>query len=218
MNLIEKKLFKLTKIQIQKIYQILKINKYDKNNSKKNLITNLLKPLKMKYRIGIETGAGSQNTVRNIFLKKYPQCKTMEVVEIELPSHGVIVKRTVRVNEEDVTMQIRLENNKLGQFDVLETSDFVVTALYNGTQDQQRTGVNTGTGNFSAFIHDVLADGSLYVRRPTLYWYKTFAVVGQWGDIIKVQSKKQAKRPVSQAPVSQAPVQKSIINRSITPI
>ena len=50
MNLIEKKLFKLTKIQIQKIYQILKINKYDKNNSKKNLITNLLKPLKMKIQ------------------------------------------------------------------------------------------------------------------------------------------------------------------------
>ena len=35
MNLVEKKLLKLTKIQIQKIYQILKINKYDKNNSKK---------------------------------------------------------------------------------------------------------------------------------------------------------------------------------------
>ena len=61
MNLIEKKLFKLTKIQIQKIYQILKINKYDKNNSKKNLITNLLKPLKMKYRM--KRPAGSQATV-----------------------------------------------------------------------------------------------------------------------------------------------------------
>lgn len=51
MNLVEKKLLKLTKIQIQKIYQILKINKYDKNNSKKKLINNLLKPLKMKYRM-----------------------------------------------------------------------------------------------------------------------------------------------------------------------
>ena len=50
MNLIEKKLSKLTKIQIQKIYQILKI-KYDKNNSKKKLIINVLKPLKMKYRM-----------------------------------------------------------------------------------------------------------------------------------------------------------------------
>ena len=50
MNSIEKKLLKLTKIQIQKIYQILKI-KYDKNNSKKRLINNLLKPLKMKYRM-----------------------------------------------------------------------------------------------------------------------------------------------------------------------
>lgn len=67
MNLIEKKLLKLTKIQIQKIYQILKINKYDKNNSKKKLINNLLKPLKMKYRIvkkrGREIGAGSQAPV-----------------------------------------------------------------------------------------------------------------------------------------------------------
>lgn len=56
MNLIEKKLLKLTKIQIQKIYEILKINKYDKNNSKKKLINNLLKPLKMKYRIGKKRG------------------------------------------------------------------------------------------------------------------------------------------------------------------
>ena len=73
MNLIEKKLFKLTKIQIQKIYQILKINKYDKNNSKKNLITNLLKPLKMKYRIESGSPEEKRYKIALKFLEKARQ-------------------------------------------------------------------------------------------------------------------------------------------------
>ena len=140
---------------------------------------------------------GMGPSLRDIFLQQYPQCKdnNMEVKEVGrqgMTSRTIAVTRTVSVSNEDVKMELNLRINRWGdekEFEFLNLTDFIVVRLFNGTREQQMSGINNGTGNFTKFIHDVVADGSLYVYGATSYWRNKFLVVNEYGGIIKVKKK-----------------------------
>ena len=134
--------------------------------------------------------------LRGIFLQQFPQCKDMEVTQRN--DRGISVAREVSINGEEVKMVMVFTSNMWGrkkQFKFLQENDFYVDGLYNGTSEQQVKELNKGTGNFTKFICDVIADGSLYVRSPTLYWEKTFDIVNRWRNVIEVKKRLSHKKP-----------------------
>ena len=133
-------------------------------------------------------------TLRDIFLRKYPQCKNMKVEEVN--DRAITVTREVS----GVTMKLTFYINRWGntkEYKCLGRTDFFVAGVYNGTEEQQRSGINKGTGNFTRFVRDIIGNGSLYVRSATPYWEKTFAVVREWENdgIIEVKNQQPMRTP-----------------------
>lgn len=136
----------------------------------------------------------------DMFLTQYPHCRSMEVKKASYDT--ISVTRTVEVEGENVDMKLifmsnmtRSGNSYTTLYDFLKETDFFVSGLYNGTQDQQINGINRGTGNFTKFIREVVGNGSLYVREATDYWGKRFDIIKNWnnGMIIKVKNKPYKK-------------------------
>ena len=160
------------------------------------MISKLLRPLRMKYKMKKsdtlirDRVLDVQTDLRYTFLQQFPQCKDMEVTQIN--DRIIFVAREVSINGEKVKMVMEFKSNMWGgmkQYKFLQENDFYVNALLNGTYEQQVKKLNIGTGNFTKFICDVIADGSLYVRSPTLYWEKTFDIVNRWENMIEVKKK-----------------------------
>ena len=133
-------------------------------------------------------------TSLSIFLEQFPQCNCMEVTcRVESDDRTYIdVAREVSINGEKVKMVLEFRSNMWGgykEYEFLQENDFYVFSVNNGTAKQQSNYLNKGTGNFTKLVCDVIASGSLYVRGPSLYWYKTFDIVKRWdtADMIEVK-------------------------------
>ena len=190
MKIFKKKLDKMNRSQLRYIcMRVFEQIDFTKLKTEKDMVNFLLKPLENKYKIESTPPAES---LPYIFLTKYPQCNT-NTMEVKQDGDRIItVARTVKVSGQHVKMNLCFRSNRWGErkeFAFLEPTDFYLDGLYNGTKKQRVEGINSGTGNFTKFIYDVVADGSLYVRGASPYWRQKFDVVSMHNSIIKVTKK-----------------------------